>query len=142
MVSKDVISILKLLHGSYNLLIFSGFIFQATMGLRIRNARIGGTPNPRIIKRHRKLGPVLAVLGILGGLSGPIITYLDKGKLIGFVLHFTGGMTVLILIVSVFTASRAIKGKERRPRTVHLSLGVLLLLAYVVQVILGLGIFL
>jgi len=142
MVSKDVISILKLLHGSYNSLIFLSFLVQASIGFRIMRARQSGTSNPGTIKRHRKLGPILAVLGILGGLSGPVITYLDKGKLIEYRLHFTGGLIVIILISSVFVASRAIKGPDKGPRLIHLSLGILLLMAYFVQAVLGLGILL
>jgi hypothetical protein len=142
MTKEELISIFKLAHGSYNSLVYIGFLVQAALGLRIRLTRRAGTPRNSTIRRHRTFGPVLAALGILGGLSGPIITYLDKGRVIEYLLHFTGGLTVVTIIIAVFLASRAIKGREPGPRTVHMGLGILLLMAYGVQAVFGLGILL
>lgn len=142
MLGEDIISILKLSHGSYNSLVFLGFLVQATFGLRMRAARRRGNPKAGLVKFHRKFGPVLTVFGILGGLSGLVITYLDKGRILEYPFHLIGGMTVIVLIGSAFTASRAIKGKQEGPRKVHLTIGVLLLMAYLVQVMLGLSLFL
>jgi len=142
MIDKELISIFKLAHGSYNSMVFLGFIVQAALGLRIRSGRRRGNPNPGIIRGHRTFGPVLAVLGVVGGLSGLIMIYLDKGRFIEYPLHFFGGLTVVALIGSVFIASRAIKGQAPGPRTVHFMLGVLLLTAYAVQAFFGLGILL
>jgi hypothetical protein len=142
MIDEETIALLRLLHGMFNSLVLAGFIVQAMMGLNIRRGRKSSIQNPDIIRFHRKLGPVLSLFGLSGFFAGLILVYLDKGKIMEFPLHFLGGIAVVLLISATFLASRTIRGQEATPRSRHAVLGALLLITYVIQAFLGLGVLL
>lgn len=139
--SKEILAFLKLLHGSYNTIVLFLFINQGALGFRIRRGRRSGSPRIDLIGLHRKAGPVLAILGISGFLFGALLVYLDKGQLLQYPLHFMNGLAISALIVAAFLASRRIRG-ENGMRKRHAILGVAILVLYVFQVLLGLGILL
>lgn len=142
MIDKQTISYLRLAHGSYNITVMFLFIFQGTLGLRIRKGRKSGIKSFEIIKRHRKLGPILAFMGGIGSLAGLTLVYIDYGNLLKYPLHLITGSAIVFSITSTFLISRKIKGPESPFRTLHFRLGILILSLYLIQVFLGLGILL
>lgn len=76
-----VVEYLKVVHVAFNAGIILLFLYQGWVGLRIRKARKGGGGFvPKNISRHRKLGPILALLGLSGLFFGLSLVYTDKGK--------------------------------------------------------------
>ncbi|MBI4684326.1 MAG: DUF4079 family protein [Nitrospirae bacterium] len=141
MIDKQTIAYLRLVHGAYNTLMMFLFIYQGSLGLRIRRQRkAGGKPQFNIIKRHRKTGPVLAVMGIAGFFAGVTLAYLDYGHLLKYPLHFIIGWDIALLISATFFISGKIKGPDHKWRNLHFSLGILILTLYPVQLFLGTGI--
>jgi hypothetical protein len=137
--SKELISYLKLLHGGYNTVVIALFVYQSILGLRIRKSE----KKPfHIIRRHRKNGPVIAMLGILGFLAGMTVVFLDTGRIFKYPFHFVTGLTIVCLIITTFIISGKIKGPEPRWRNMHYVLGILIICLYFVQALLGLGILL
>lgn len=137
--SKELISYLKLLHGAYNTVVISLFIYQGILGLRIRKSE----KKPfHIIRRHRKIGPVIVILGILGFIAGMTVVFLDSGRIFKYPFHFITGLTIVFLIITTFIISRKIKGPETYWRNRHYALGILIICLYFVQAFLGLGILL
>lgn len=140
MIDKQTIAYFKLLHGAYNTAMMLLFMYQGFLGLKIRNQRIQGRQNFSIVKRHRKLGPVLTLTGIAGFIAGMIVIYLDKGRIMEYPLHFLTGMSIALSITAAFLISRKIKGADSPWRTPHLIIGIVILCLYLVQATLGLGI--
>lgn len=136
---KEAIPYLKLLHGAYNACMLALFVYQGVLGLRIR--RSGERP-PDIIRRHRKTGPVAAVLGISGFFAGMIVVYLDAGRIFKYPLHFMNGLLIVSLIVVSYVLSRKIRGPDPVWRNRHFTAGIAILVLYCVQIVLGLGILL
>jgi len=74
---------LKLLHGTYNIIVMALFIRQGWLGLIIRRERLAGRPLPALaIGRHRKRGPLLAGMAFLGFLAGAGLSYVDHGHIL------------------------------------------------------------
>ena len=140
MIDKQTIAYLKLLHGAYNTVIMLLFMYQGLLGLKIRRQRVRGGQNFSIVKRHRKLGPVLALMGVAGFIAGMIVIYLDKGRIMEYPLHFLTGMSIALSITAAFLISRNIKGADSPWRTPHLIIGIIILCLYLVQITLGIGI--
>ncbi len=140
MIDKQVIAYLKPLHGAYNTIIMLLFMYQGLLGLKIRRQRIQGKQNFTVIKRHRKLGSVLFLIGISGFFAGIALIYLDKDRILEYPLHFFTGLTIAVSITATFSISRRIKGPDSPLRTLHFRLGILILCLYLVQVFIGLGI--
>ena len=137
--SKELISNLRLLHGAYNTFVISLFVYQGILGLRIRRSE----KKPfHIIRRHRKIGPVIAVLGIAGFTAGMTVAFLEWGHILKYPFHFITGLTIVSLIITTFIISRKIKGPEPYWRNRHYALGILIIFLYSVQAFLGLGILL
>lgn len=137
--NKELIEYLKLAHGTYNTFIILLFFYQGILGLKIRRSE-GGPP--RIIRRHRKIGPLAAVLGTAGFFAGMTVVFLDEGRIFKYPLHFITGMTITILIITAYLISKKIKGPDRYWRDRHYTVGILILCLYFVQVFLGLGVLL
>jgi hypothetical protein len=134
-------SYLRYIHGIYNALIILLFLYQGWTGLKIRRERMQGKPpTVRIIKRHRKLGPVLVLLGVLGYLAGPTFLYLRIGHIFEYPLHFINGSLIVLLIITTFFISKRIKGRESPWRTPHLAVGICIIVLYFFQAFLGIGI--
>jgi uncharacterized membrane protein YozB (DUF420 family) len=132
---------LRLLHGLFNAAVMLLFFYQARLGLTIRHARLSKAAFPlAAVKRHRKIGPVLVVLGGLGFLAGLVLALFLEGKVLQYPLHFFTGLTIVLLLIGTFLISRRIKGPNSPLRKPHFVLGLCVLVLYVVQSFLGLRI--
>jgi hypothetical protein len=141
MIDKQIIAYLKPIHGAFNTLVMLLLIYQGWLGLRIRNIRRAGRPPDfKTIKRHRKNGPLFTILGCLGFIAGIIIVYLDEGGIFEYPLHFIMGSVITFSLITTYLISKRISGVESRLRTPHFILGIGILVLYLVQVFLGLGI--
>lgn len=140
---RQIISDLRYIHAAYNMAMLLIFFYHGSVGLRIRRARLGGAPaNFVLIKRHRRLGPVIAPLGVLGYLVGVAIILLDRGHVAVYPLHFITGTSIASCLVATWLISRKIKGPSTRARNAHFILGLVILALYAVQFVLGAGILL
>jgi uncharacterized membrane protein SirB2 len=139
---KELITYLAFLHAGYNLSIFAMFLYTASLGVRIRHARLRAENNPTLRKRHRKLGPLLGVLGSLGFVAGAGLIFMDAGHIMKYPPHFLMGLLLVILIVATFMVSRKINNKEPRWRTIHFALGIIIIITYIAQVLAGLAVLL
>jgi len=137
--TKELILYLKLLHGSFNSLVILLFVYQGILGLRIRRSE---NKPVHIIRRHRKTGPVIAVLGALGFIAGITVVFLDTGRILKYPVHFIFGLIIVSLIMSTYIVSKKIKGPEPYWRNRHFALGILIICLYFVQALLGLGVLL
>jgi len=134
----DFIPYLKLLHGSYNLTVLCFFLYQGLLGLRIRKRRKAGLPpDVKTVKRHRKQGPVLALIGVGGYLLGLTVIYLDVGHVFEYPPHFLGGSLIASMLITTYLVSKRIRGE--RFRTPHFALGLAVLTVYPLQALLGIG---
>jgi len=139
-IDKQTIAYLRYVHGFYNTVVLILFMYQGFLGLRIREQRKTGVMALVIIKRHRKAGPFLVLLGLIGFFAGIILVFVDYGNLLKFPLHLITGMGITILIIGTFVISRRIKSSEPEWRTPHFVVGIAILCLYVIQTFLGLGI--
>lgn len=143
MASNKVISALQIAHVFTNSALFVAFAYQGLLGWRIRRRRVAGVLQDfGMVKKHRALGPVLATLLPLGYLVGLITVYLHKGVWVRYPAHLAGGTVLLAIVCAVVLVSRRIHGAQSQWRTPHFELGLLLLGTLLVQIYLGLNIFL
>ncbi len=132
---------LKIMHGVYNFVVMCLFFYQGGLGLSIRRARRAAAPFPvGAVRRHRKNGPALAILAGLGVLTGLTLVLIDTGKLLEYPPHLFVGLSIGLLVLSTFRVSRKIKGPASPFRTPHLVLGIGILVLYLAQSFLGLGV--
>jgi hypothetical protein len=134
------IDIAKLAHGSFNTLLAIAFLYQARMGLAVRKGRKRGEPRPKVIRRHRKLGPFLVVLGLAGYCLGLLLVSIDTGRVLEYPLHLAVGSLIVLFLLGQYTVSRKIKGPESPWRTPHLAIGVGLICLYFLQIVIGIGV--
>jgi hypothetical protein len=137
--SKELILYLKLLHGGFNSLVILLFVYQGILGLRIRRS---AKKPVHIIRRHRKTGPIIAVLGALGFIAGMTVVFIDTGRILKYPSHFILGGTIVSLIFTTYIISKKIKGPEPYWRNRHFAIGILIICLYFVQALLGLGVLL
>jgi uncharacterized protein DUF4079 len=143
LISRELISILKLVHGGYNLSVMLLFFYHARNGLMIRRARTGNTPLPfQEIKRHRRMGPVLALLGAGGFSAGVGLVLLDTGNIFEHPAHLFVGTAIVSLLLLTYRISRKIAGPSSLERDLHYRLGLAILALYLVNVVLGIGVLL
>lgn len=143
LISRDLISHLKLVHGIFNLTVMLLFFYHARNGWLIRKARRAKTSPPfPAIKRHRRMGPVLAVLGAGGFAAGLTLVFLDTGKILSYPAHLFGGIAILLLLYLTYHVSRKIAVAPAPQRDLHFRLGLSLLALYLVNVFLGIGVLL
>ena len=140
MIDKQILEYLKLGHGTFNAMVCSFFIYQGLLGYRIRKARIAHMSVGSGQKRHRKNGPVLVVLGIGGFFAGMLVVFLDYGHLLKYPLHFINGAAIAIALAGLLLVSRKIRATDTQWRSVHFALGIVTLLLYFLQLLLGLDI--
>jgi hypothetical protein len=133
---------LKLGHGTFNVLVMLLFIRQGWLGWRVRQSRLAGTPLIPAIKRHRGAGPVAAALAAGGFLAGMTLAFMDHGHICHYPAHFLTGAALVLCIGATYLVSRKLKGPAPPWRTIHALLGIVILMLYPLQVLLGLGIFL
>jgi FtsH-binding integral membrane protein len=136
------IDVSKLVHGSFNTLLALVLLYQAWMGLAIRRGRKRGEPRFKVVRRHRKLGPFLVVLGVAGYCLGLILVIIDKGRVLEYPPHLAVGSLIVLFLLGQYAVSRKIKGLASPWRTPHLTIGVGLICLYVLQIVLGLGVLL
>ncbi len=132
----------KVVHGSFNSLLVLVFFYQAGMGLAIRRGRKRGEPSVKAMRRHRRLGPFLVVLGIFGYCAGLILVLIDKGRVLEYPLHLIVGSVIVLFLLGQYAVSRKIKGPESPWRTPHLAIGASIIVLYVLQVVMGVGVLL
>ena len=142
MIDKEILVYLRLAHGAFNTLVFSFIIYQGLLGYRIRKARLTGIQPGTINKRHRHNGPILVALGITGFFAGMLLAYLDYGHLLKYPLHFINGSTISTALVGMLLISKKIKGAAVPWRRAHLTLGIVTVFLYCLQILLGLSILL
>ncbi len=141
LVNRQLLPSLRLVHGSYNSLVMLLFFYHGWLGITIRRARKSKGHLPfAVIKRHRKTGPALAIMGGFGFLIGLTLTLLDSGNILQFPAHFMVGCTIVLCLLSTFLISRKIKGPDSPYRTPHFVLGITILCLYLIQVFLGIGV--
>jgi hypothetical protein len=141
MILNEYLDVLKILHGSYNTAVMFLFFYQGFIGWKIRRERIQGKSRDFSLKRkHRKAGPVFAILGILGFFIGLILVLIDKRHLLEYPLHFIVGLLLVSLIAGVYFISRKIKGLESPLRAPHFFMGLILIVIYISQVFIGLDV--
>jgi hypothetical protein len=143
MIAGEWIDLLRVLHGAYNALVALAFLYQGWFGLKIRKAgKARGARDFGAIRKHRTYGPVLTLLGILGYAAGAMLITIDKGHVFEYPVHHLAGLAIVILLAAAFLFSRMIKGPGSPWRTPHFLLGLAILVAYLVQLFLGLNILL
>jgi hypothetical protein len=136
-----MIEYLRIGHGLFNAFVAVLFFYQGWLGITIRRAKRSQASIPLgAVRRHRKAGPVLALLGGLGFLVGLILAIIDTGKILFYPLHLFIGLTIVVFLISTFLIARRIKRLNSPYRTPHFILGICILLLYVFQSFLGLGI--
>ncbi|MFN3480291.1 MAG: DUF4079 family protein [Thermodesulfovibrionales bacterium] len=142
-IDRETISFLRILHGLFNTTVMLMFFYQGCLGLKIRrNRERGELPLSKIVKRHRRLGPVLALFGVSGFLAGLTLVYLDYGDIMKYPIHLFVGLSIILLVAITFIISRKIKGLDSQWRTPHFRIGIIILALYCIQILLGLGLLL
>lgn len=140
---KETISYLRILHGLYNTTVVLMFFYQGYLGLKIRKDRKrNNLLTLNVIKRHRRLGPAIALLGIAGFFAGLALVYLDYGDILKYPIHLFVGLAIVSLVSITFIISRKIKSLDSPWRTPHFMIGIVILVLYCIQILLGLGILL
>jgi hypothetical protein len=143
LIDRQLLADLRPVHGAYNAIMMLFFLHQGWLGLRIRRARKSGAPPPfPMIKRHRRRGPVLAILGGIGFLEGLTLVLLDTGKVLEYPPHLFTGLTIVVLLIATYRLSRDIKGPDSPYRTPHFFLGIAILCLYLANVMIGIGVLL
>jgi len=142
MIDKQILAYLRLVHGTFNTFVFVLIVYQGFLGYSIRKARLTGIPAGDITRRHRKNGPFLAVTGIAGFITGAVLVYLDYGHLMKYPLHFINGASISMALSGMFLISKRISAADTKWRTAHYRLGIITIVLYVIQLFLGLVIFL
>lgn len=141
LIDKQLLSNLRLAHGIYNSCVMLLFFYHAWLGFAIRRARRAKAPLPfQFIKRHRRLGPVLTILGLLGFSIGFTLVLIHTGRVLKFPSHLFIGFALVALLVATYALSRKIKGPDSSHRTPHMLLGITILCLYLVEAALGIGI--
>ncbi len=143
LIDKQLLAALRPVHGVYNTIVMLLFLYQGLLGLRIRRERRARAPLPvPVVKRHRRMGPVLVILGGIGFLEGLTLVLLDTGRVLDFPPHLFTGLTIVVLLIATYKISRDIKGPDSPYRTPHFILGVAILCLYLANVVIGLGVYL
>ena len=143
MTIRLIIPWLALGHGIFNFTVAMLFFYQGWLGFAIWKARSNRAPLHRVaVRRHRKAGPILAMLGMIGFCAGAFIVLIDKGKLVEYPLHFLMGLVIVLCVGTTYCLSRRISPVNSAARTLHRAIGIMILCFYPIQLLLGLGIFL
>jgi len=136
----DFIPYLKYLHGLFNGFVLLLFLYQGWLGRIIRRDRITGrSPTISVMKRHRKLGPIFALMGIAGFFAGVTIVYLHEGRILLYPVHFIVGLSIVTLIFLTYFISKKIKAGKPIFRTPHYFFGIAIICLYFFQAFIGLS---
>lgn len=143
LIDRQTLSYLRLVHGMYNTSMMLLFFYHGRQGMIIRRMRKARAPLPfPVIKRHRKMGPILTLFGVLGFFIGFTLVLIDTGKVLDYPPHLFTGMAIVALLITTFVISRKIRGADSPFRTPHLILGIAILCIYLIEVSLGIGVLL
>lgn len=142
-INKELIPWLRLGHGLYNSLVILAFFYQARLGVVIRRARKANAPLPlTAIRRHRKMGPILATMGVIGFFIGLTVVTLGDRLYLEHWHHLFTGLAIVLLLIYTYTLSKRIKGPDVPVRNLHLGVGIAILCLYLFEAFLGIGILL
>lgn len=131
---------LKYFHGLFNMAVIGLFLYQGRIGLKIRTGRLHSKPAPSgIILRHRKLGPVLASMGMAGFLAGILTVFINAGVVFENPPHLLNGLTIVVLTVLTSFISRKIRWQDPAWRNPHFFLGIVILCLCLIQAYSGLN---
>jgi hypothetical protein len=140
LIDRELLAQLRLVHAFFNTSVMLLFFYHGWIGLAIRRARTSkGTLPFALIKRHRKMGPILTILGGLGFSIGLTLVLLDTGNVFEYASHFIVGCLIVLLIAVTFLMSRKIKGRDSSLRTPHFVIGLAILFLYLIEFFLGIG---
>jgi len=130
-------------HALFNSGLFIAFVYHGWNGWRIRRKRLGGGPQDSgLVRRHRAMGPFLAKLLPVGYLAGLLLSFLDHGTWARYSLHLGVGTVLVSAVVATWIISRKIRGPQSAWRTPHFLLGIAILILFLGQIFLGLGVLL
>lgn len=136
----DIIPYLKYLHASYSGFIALLVFYQGWIGFKIRRERVAGRPPiAKVGKRHRTMGPLVALMGIAGFFAGAITVYLNDGHIFEHPVHFIIGLSIAAFILTTFLISRKIRSQDSPFRTPHFIVGVITICLYVIQAFIGIS---
>jgi Protein of unknown function (DUF4079) len=141
---KQLIPYLKLVHGSFNTLVMFLFLYQGRLGLKIRGQRKHGKSPAifKVVKKHRRFGPILFFLGFIGFLAGLTLAVFDHGRVFEYPLHLIMGLLIVLLLITTFLISKEIRGSDSPWRTPHFMVGIFIISFYIIQIFIGLGVLL
>jgi uncharacterized protein DUF4079 len=143
LIGRQLLLNLRWVHAFYNGVVLLLLFYHGWLGGTIRRARRARAPLPfAAIKRHRKTGPVLVILGVIGFFIGLTLILLHTGNVLEYSPHFFTGLAIVVLLVTTRAVSRKIKGPDSTYRTPHFIMGVAILCLYLAEAVLGLGILL
>ncbi len=143
LISRELVANLKLVHGLFNFTLMCLFVIHGRYGLQIRKERKGKRPLPFMaIRRHRRFGPILAVLGSGGFFAGLTLVLLDTGKVLSYPSHLSAGAAIMFLLFSTYLVAKKITAGDNPWREIHFRLGIAILTLYIVNVFLGIGVLL
>jgi hypothetical protein len=141
LIGRQLLLNLRWVHAFYNGGVLLMFFYHGWLGTAIRRARRAKAPLPfAAIKRHRKMGPVLVILGVTGFFIGLTLVLLHTGNVLEYYPHFFSGLAIVILLVTTRAISRKIKGPDSPYRTPHFVMGIAILCLYLAEAVLGIGI--
>lgn len=140
---RQLIPWLALGHGIFMALLLPLFFYQAWLGRHIRIRRQAGDPSSGlVVRRHRRLGPLVALLCLLGFSGGLLTVLMDMGRVAVHPPHLILGLAIILILGGVYATSRQIRPQDTLWRRRHRRLGILLLSLYPVQLLLGLAVIL
>ena len=143
LIDKTLFPGLRLVHGFYNSCMMLLFVYQGWTGFTIRRARLAGGALPfTFIRRHRRSGPVAAVLGSIGFFLGLSLVLLDTGRVLEYPSHLAAGSILVAAIIVTYGISRKIKSPDSAFRKPHMTSGIAVLVLYLIEVFLGIGVLL
>lgn len=142
-VSPSFVPWLQAAHAIFNGALFLAFAFQGLTGWRNRRDRLAGAPMDfKAVRRHRRIGPVLAMLLPVGYLAGLATALVDQARLLRFPQHLLVGTLLLLTVAATAISGRKIQGRISPWRTRHAAAGAAALALFAVQALLGLSILL
>jgi hypothetical protein len=140
LIDRNVLADLRLVHAFFNSGVLALFFYQAWLGITVRRARLAGGAMPLpALSRHRKSGPILAMLGLFGFLVGFVLALLDTGNVLEYPAHLITGTAIISLLSATYVISRKIKGQYSAARTPHFVMGIMILCLYLLEAFLGIS---
>jgi hypothetical protein len=134
----DLMPYMKYLHASYSGFIALLVFYQGWIGFKIRNERLAGRPPiVKVVRRHRKMGPILTLMGIAGFFAGAITVYLNEGRFFEHPIHFVIGLLIAAFVSTTFVLSKKIKSQDSPLRNTHFIIGLVIICLYCIQIFVG-----